>query len=71
VARLYISVEQKQLEYEKALDLLEAMEEKYFDGKEKYETSYAALMRAKEELAYITQASEQARFHVCMNVENP
>lgn len=61
VARLYIVVEQKQLEYEEALQRLEDMEPKYFELKEIYENVSQELMRAKEELAFATLASEQAR----------
>ena len=40
---------------------LEEMEPDYFEWKEKYEETSKELMKAKQELAYIIMASEQAR----------
>ena len=60
MARLYIVVEQKQLEYERALEQLEAMEPLYFEWKETFEQSSRELMRAKQELAFVNKAD--ARF---------
>jgi len=61
VARLYITVEHKQLEYEQAITRLEAMETEYFEKKEEYEEISQTLMRAKEELAFVTANSDMAR----------
>jgi len=61
VARLYITVEQKQLEYESAVKKLEEMEPTYFEQKEVFEGVSAELMRAKEEYAWCVRESEQAR----------
>ena len=61
VARLYITVEQKQLEYESAVKKLEDMEQGYFAQKELFEGVSAELMRAKEEYAFVVRESEQAR----------
>jgi len=61
VARLYIAVEQKQLEYESAVKKLEEMEPNYFEQKELFEGVSAELMRAKEEYAFVVRESEKAR----------
>ena len=61
VARLYITVEQKQLEYESAVKKLEELESGYFEQKEQFEGVSAELMRTKEEYAFVVRESEQAR----------